>query len=329
MPREQIIFDLMDMVINFNSVIEMDDFAVYIYSIYAHNRYFRYVRMFEGIFDKDILRAFLSKNSLDINNINTVVEAIYWEYSLWVTGIKVRKSRAEYLPRISPVVNNYLKQLSVSGREILNATLRYIHSVDPSEFRKEPIVEEIGSDLSTDTSTKSKSSTNSTGSSISSTGLGKQHSVTLAQVKQMLDSHIPDAKIRLERIQARDEMITRKIAEEEDKKLKRAEKEKLRIEKEGTRLEDKLAKEAKKKQKAEEQAQKEADKQTARELKLAIQQAKREQLELLQAQNEQLRQDTKIKCACGEYYTKSNKVHHQKKNKIHIEFALQNAGIEF
>lgn len=263
MPRQQIIYDLLDLVTKFESKIDQSDFAVYMYSLYSHHRNFRFVRIFDGIFDKDVLKTFVETNSLMIAG-SELIPAVEWEFSLWITGIKVRKSKAADYPHIAPVIHQYLDDLVSKSRVIYKATLQYISSIDLEELKVKDISEDTDSDLS---SCSSKSS-------VSSNGTRKPRSVTLAEVKKLCIDHIPDAASREQKIKDRDEYITRRLDEETQNKLIRAEKASKKAANDLQKAQKEVEKEQKRQQKAKRDAEDAEDRERKRKQK-----AKREQEE--------------------------------------------------
>lgn len=326
MPRQQVIYDLMDLIIRFEDKISQDDFAVYIYSLYAHNRQFRYVRIFEGIFDKDVLQNFLDERSLDIRDYHRVRAGIDWEFSLWTSGIRVRKNKARDFPRIQQIILEHLDELYIRGKEIFNATLNYLGTLDIDEFvaRASKVEDDDDDDAS-------KTSKSSVASSISSTtGTRRPRSVTLDEVRTICKNHIPDASERNKRIKARDEHIQRRLQEEDTKRAKRAQREAAKIEKEQKKAQKEAERETKKIQKALRAAEEAED----RELRRQIREAEKEKLAYLKSEREarklekeandalklKLKQDFGVVCECGVYYTPSNFSHHQKNSIIHKQF---------
>lgn len=359
--RQQVIYDMMDLVANFTTTSAQDDFHVFMFSIYSHNSKFRHVRLFDGIFDKDILRAYLQLNNLNMKNTEAVLQQLNWDFTLWLTAITVRRERANYYPRIAPAINLYLTDLVTASKEIYKATIRYIRSIDPDEFKISVKAEtEDGEDDMADDDTvysESVASTRSSRSSASSTS-SRSRSMTLADIKRICKNHIPKAEERLAHIKERDEYITRKLVEQEAAQKTRIEKETARQEKlakeaeaKAEREADRLDREARRKKRDEqdeidrldrESRRKKRDEQdeidrlerearrklraerdAAADVRRLEKEQKRIEKENAAALKLQLKQQTHILCACGEYYSKSNFVHHAKTNTTHLAYVCK------
>lgn len=358
--RQQVIYDMMDLVASFTTTSTQDDFHVFMFSIYSHNSKFRHVRLFDGIFDKDILRDYLQLNNLNMKNTESVLQQLNWDFTLWLTAITVRRERANYYPRISPVINQYLTDLVTASKEIYKASIRYIRSIDPDEFKISVKQEtEDGEDVADDDTVYSESvaSTKSSRSSASSTS-SRSRSMTLADIKRICKNHIPKAEERLAHIKERDEYITRKLAEQESAQKLRLEKESVRQEKlakeayqKAQREADRLDREARRKRLDEEEAADRLDRETRRKKRDEqdeIDRLEREARRKLRAERDaqadarrlekeqkriekenaaalklQLKQHTHTLCACGEYYSKSNFVHHAKTNTTHLAYVCK------
>ena len=318
MPRQKIIYDLMDLIIRFEDKISQDDFAVYIYSLYAHNRQFRYVRIFEGIFDKDVLQNFLDERALTIRDYHAVRESLDWEFGLWIGGIKVRRNKARDFPRISQVITEHLDELYIRGREIFSATINYLGTLDINEFVARASKAEDDDDDSSRTSKSSKASSIS-----STTGSRRPRSVTLDEVRTICKNHIPDAKERDKRIKERDEYIQRKLQEEAKKQEKKNEQAQKKIEKDRKKIE----KEEERKYQAEKKALRKAEDEEDKARRMEIRELEKERLAFLKAEKLKIKAESNTLCECGAYYSSSNFSHHQKTSSTHKQFVEKCSAI--